>query len=608
MKALIHLIFIGIATLFFSLNSAAQGTSDSELASYYLSKGEYEKALLYFEKLYGPNPSVVYYNGLIKCYSALGNIKEAEKTIKRQYKISRNDPVYLVDLGVLYLNNNRTNEAEKVFGEISSELGSNVSYYLKVSRKYKEYNLPELALETLLKGKKSVDNSTIFSFDIADLYGELKQIDKLVEEYFFILESSPNYIQAIQNRLGRVFDFSEPSDQNDRFKEQLIQKVQQNPNDLIFADLLIWVYIQEQNFQGAYIQARAIDKRFNERGKRLLELGNLAANNNHISTALKCFEYVMQLDERGPYYPSASKRYVQTLYKKVTAYDYNEAELNNLINLYNNSISKLKGHPISFEYYIELARLMAYYKHNTDSAVAVLQQATQLPGLTTIEKATANILLGDIYVIQGEVWEASLLFGKVENEFKYDEIGQEAKFKNAEVFYFTGNFNWARAQVNVLKGSTSKLIANDAIRLSLLITDNTGWDSTETALQLFAEAELFVRQNKLDSALLTLQNLKQQEPTHGIQDEILYLEYSIHMRNKEFEAAEKDLQTIVNQYGYDILADDALFYLGQLYENQLKDKDKAMATYEKLLLEHTDSVFTTEARKRFRTLRGDFIN
>lgn len=608
MKALIHLIFIGIATLFFSLNSAAQGTSDSELASYYLSKGEYEKALLYFEKLYGPNPSVVYYNGLIKCYSALGNIKEAEKTIKRQYKISRNDPVYLVDLGVLYLNNNRTNEAEKVFGEISSELGSNVSYYLKVSRKYKEYNLPELALETLLKGKKSVDNSTIFSFDIADLYGELKQIDKLVEEYFFILESSPNYIQAIQNRLGRVFDFSEPSDQNDRFKEQLIQKVQQNPNDLIFADLLIWVYIQEQNFQGAYIQARAIDKRFNERGKRLLELGNLAANNNHISTALKCFEYVMQLDERGPYYPSASKRYVQTLYKKVTAYDYNEAELNNLINLYNNSISKLKGHPISFEYYIELARLMAYYKHNTDSAVAVLQQATQLPGLTTIEEATVNILLGDIYVIQGEVWEASLLFGKVENEFKYDEIGQEAKFKNAEVFYFTGNFNWARAQVNVLKGSTSKLIANDAIRLSLLITDNTGWDSTETALQLFAEAELFVRQNKLDSALLTLQNLKQQEPTHGIQDEILYLEYSIHMRNKEFEAAEKDLQTIVNQYGYDILADDALFYLGQLYENQLKDKDKAMATYEKLLLEHTDSVFTTEARKRFRTLRGDFIN
>lgn len=608
MKALIHFIFIGIATLLFSFNSAAQGTSDSELASYYLSKGEYEKALLYFEKLYGPNPSVVYYNGLIKCYSALGNIKEAEKTIKRQYKISRNDPVYLVDLGVLYLNNNRTNEAEKVFGEISSELGSNVSYYLKVSRKYKEYNLPELALETLLKGKKSVDNSTIFSFDIADLYGELKQIDKLVEEYFFILESSPNYIQAIQNRLGRVFDFSEPSDQNDRFKEQLIQKVQQNPNDLIFADLLIWVYIQEQNFQGAYIQARAIDKRFNEHGKRLLELGNLAANNNHISTALKCFEYVMQLDERGPYYPSASKRYVQTLYKKVTAYDYNEAELNNLINLYNNSISKLKGHPISFEYYIELARLMAYYKHNTDSAVSVLQKATQLPGLNTIEEATANILLGDIYVIQGEVWEASLLFGKVENEFKYDEIGQEAKFKNAEVFYFTGNFNWARAQVNVLKGSTSKLIANDAIRLSLLITDNTGWDSTETALQLFAEAELFVRQNKLDSALITLQNLKQQEPTHGIQDEILYLEYSIHMRNKEFEAAEKDLQTIVNQYGYDILADDALFYLGQLYENQLKDKDKAMATYEKLLLEHTDSVFTTEARKRFRTLRGDFIN
>jgi hypothetical protein len=64
-------------------------------------------------------------------------------------------------------------------------------------------------------------------------------------------------------------------------------------------------------------------------------------------------------------------------------------------------------------------------------------------------------------------------------------------------------------------------------------------------------------------------------------------------------------QKITTDWGYDILADDALYRLAKIYDNILADKVKAMELYEKILLEHNSSIFVAESRKRFRKLRGD---
>ena len=93
--------------------------------------------------------------------------------------------------------------------------------------------------------------------------------------------------------------------------------------------------------------------------------------------------------------------------------------------------------------------------------------------------------LANILVLEDKIWEASLMYLQIEKQFKDDQLGHLAKFKNAQVYYFSGEYDWCQAQLKVLKASTSKLIANDALELSVLISDNYNMDTSELPWNYF---------------------------------------------------------------------------------------------------------------------------
>ena len=192
--------------------------------------------------------------------------------------------------------------------------------------------------------------------------------------------------------------------------------------------------------------------------------------------------------------------------------------------------------------------------------------------------------------------------------FRSDQLGEIAKLKSAKTHYYTGNFQFAKGQLDVLKGSTSKLIANDAMELSRLITDNSTVDTTIQPMQMYSKADLLLTQQKFQHALQVLDSINLLYPGHALADEILYLKYKIALRQKQYKQAMEFLTTIVESYSYDILADNALYYLADIYQFRIGDKEKAMELYQKLLINYPGSLFVVEARKRFRELRGDEIN
>jgi len=55
----------------------------------------------------------------------------------------------------------------------------------------------------------------------------------------------------------------------------------------------------------------------------------------------------------------------------------------------------------------------------------------------------------------------------------------------------------------------------------------------------------------------------------------------------------------------DILADDALFRIGDIKENIISEKEQALEIYKRLLMDYKSSLFGAEARKRVRAIRGD---
>lgn len=587
----------------------AQPTTDEQLAVHYFQNGECDKAILYYEKLYNNNPSEIYYGNYLKCLLSLENYKEAEKLVKRQVKKFPGVTTYLVDQGVVFSKSGNTGKAKQQYEKIIKELQPNPSHIINTSRAFSAVGETGFALHTLQKGRKLLRDGYPFNFEIADVYATMGNYEMMIDEYLSMLSQNESYLQEVQNALQRNMVFEAGSKQNQILKTQLLKRVQQMNNTNVYADMLIWLYIQQRDFDNAFIQVKALDKKNKEEGGRLITLAQLCTSNQNYDIAIRCYQYVIEKGPSQSFYTNAKMELLNTLNQKITTTNnYRQEELLELEKLYKNTINELGKSAATMPLIKDLAALEGTYLRNTGEAIALLEEAILLPRTKPQLQAECKLALADVLIITGEIWDASLLYSQVEKDYKYDQLGEQAKFKNAKVSFYTGDFKWAKAQLDVLKGSTSKLIANDAMQLSLLITDNTGVDTNAQPLIMYARAELLSLQHQDSLALLLLDSIPLLFPGHALSDDILFRKYTITMKKQDFIIASEFLQRIVDNHSTDILGDDALFQLAQLYHFNLNNPEKAKELYEKLLFDYPGSIYTVEARKRFRYLRGDQVS
>lgn len=606
---LILKLFCLVATFYLGLPSAfAQPTTNQQLAAYYFQQEDFEKAKLYYEKLYNQTTNDFYYQYLLQCLYKLGDFKEAKKLVKNQMALNPSIIKYKVDYGQAFKKEGDTKKAFKEFNQIIDDLPPVSTQIIELANAFQEIGEFNLALNTFEKGDKLLNGTYPFNFEKARIYGRLSKYDLMIAEYLNLLLLSNNYLQTVQNELARNFAFDQGSTQNSILKQELIKLIQKNPNRQVFSELLIWVYIQENNYSAALIQTKALDKRLNEYGERLMDLASVAASNNQTDVAIDAYEYVIEKGKKAPFYSDARISLMEVLkFKLYNAPTYTQQDVNKLKAAYQSTINELFLTPKTVTIYRDFAHLQAFYLNQPDTAILILKEIMQNQTISPEERGKTKLVLADIYILKDFVWDASLLYSQVDKSFKYDQLGEQAKFKNALISYYVGDFNWAKAQLNVLKGSTSKLIANDAMDISLLITDNTGLDSNEIALSMFARADLKIYQNNTKQANLIFDSILTIYPNHSLTDEIYLKRYEIAMKKQEFKQAETHLQQIIKNHTYDITADNAYFYLGNLYNEVFNDKENAMKMYQELITNYSNSLFVVEARKKFRALRGDNI-
>ena len=583
-------------------------TTDEQLASHYFLSGEYDKAALYYEKLWVTNPIDQYYNKLLKCLIQLEDYNSAEKLIKKQIRKYGEQGKYLVDLGYIYSKNESENKALQQYEKAIKLLEPNQNQIISLSKSFIMIGEYDYALNTLMRGRKLMHGYYPFNFEIADIYGILGDYSKMISEYLNILDVNENYLQSVQNSLAQYFSFDKNSEQNNLLKLKLIKRIQRNPGRSVFSEMLIWIYLQQKDFRNAYTQTMALDKRMKEQGERLFSLAKICTKSDAYDVALDCYHYIIEYHKNGYYYIGSKIGILNVMDKKITSGDYTYKELNALEKEYYSTLEEFGIVPERIELIKKLAHLQIYYLHKTDSARTLLENVINEAHIKSKEQAECKLLLGDVMLMQNEIWDASLLYSQVEKSFKYSPIGDEAKFRNAKIAFYTGDFLWAKSKLDILKGSTSKLIANDAMYLSLLISDNIGIDTTERPLVMFARAELSAMQNKNQLAFQILDSINLLYPNHSLEDDILYQRYKIFFKKRDYANAEQSLLKIIEGYSYDILGDDATYHLAQLYDNHIKNKDKAIEYYHDVLVNFPGSTFAVEARERYRELRGDNLS
>jgi len=581
----------------------AQKNTDSKLAAQYYGEKDYDKAIIYYQKLFDRTKSPAYYVRLLNCFIQLEEFKNGEKLVKRQVKRNPDQLHFYTDLGNLYEVSNQSSKSKQAYDKALKLLSPSNQQIIELANGYLKYKKTDYAILTYQKGRKLLKGTYPFNFELAQVYHAQGNTEAMLNEYLELLDYQESYIQSVQNALQTTLANDVDGSDKSLLKSLLIRRVQKNTDKKVFSEMLIWVYIQEKNFAGAFIQAKALDKRQKELGKRIMALASLSVENKDYETAIKCYQYMIDKGADNYYYISAKMDLVNVYNQKIINSSYIEEDLLGLEKTYQTTINELGKTAGTASLLNGLAHLKAFYLHNTDEAIKLLNEIISIPRLKPHDKAKSKIELADILLFTNEIWEASLLYSQVEKAYKYDQLGEKAKFKNARISFYTGDFSWAKAQLDVLKASTSKLIANDAMQLSILITDNIGIDTAEAPLMLFAQADLLAFQNKNEAAMYLLDTLKLGYPTHTIADDILYKRFQINYKQKKFKAAAENLDAIVEDYSTDILADDAIYNLAVLYDNQLNDKQKAAEYYKKIMFDYQSSIYVVDSRKRYRELR-----
>tara|TARA_R110002049_G_scaffold41623_1_gene125085 strand:- start:3369 stop:5222 length:1854 start_codon:yes stop_codon:yes gene_type:complete len=589
----------------------AQNTveTDLKLADQFYEDNEVEKALSIYEEIYNKTSFLTTYKRLLEIYIEQEDFKKAEDLVKKRIKSRKDSYRYYVDLGLVYREEGDEKKAGKSFEDAIKEVTPAQSYYITLANDFAAINEYDYAIEVYKNAQRTTGKDLQYNFQLANMYGRKGETAAMINEYMDILAENESYIQSIQNVLQTILNPDPNGEVKEILRTNLLTRIQKQPEKTIFSELLIWQYIQEKNFNGAFIQAKAIDKRLNENGTRIYSLGRLALNNEEYTVAINSYQYIIDKGRSNLYYNGARINLVDAIKEKIiNTENYTTEELQEVNRSYRESLRELGKNRQTVELMNSYSHFLAFYLDSLDAAVQLLNEAIEMPGAPRPSIAEAKIELADVLLIQGEIWESSLLYSQVEKEFKYDEIGERAKFKNAKISYYTGNFLWSQAQLNALKGSTSKLISNDAIELSLLITDNIGVDSIADPLEMYARAELLLFQNKAEEAKKVLDSISQFFTASSLNDELLYLQYKIDYKKGNYENAENNLRKLISTYATDILGDDGHFYLAKLLEEKLDKPEEAMELYKLILTNYSNSIHVVEARKRFRSLRGDTLN
>ena len=591
----------------FSLTAAwSQTETDIQLAQHYYASGELDKALPYYEKIYNSSPTKVYFNRYFECLVATKDYKSAEKLLKKQINQNRSDYDMKVMLAQFYEDIGESEKAEKSYKEIIDNLPENPSQIINIYQTLASKQKFEMAKTVLDKGKKLLSYYP-FNFQYADLYAQMGKKKEMIAEYLDYLEQQPTTIESIEASLAARLDLSASENADYMLlKEQLLTKSQKMNASVVFSELLIWMYTQSKNFDGAYTQVVAIDKRFKGDGYRVFELGEICVENKNYQVARKCFNYVISLGENSENYILAYKGLLNTHFLQITTNrNFSKSEIDSTVITYEQALNKLGKSRLTLPVVLEYTTILAFYADQSDKAQEELKSAMNFSGLTDVQKAQIKMQLADINVLSGDIWEASILYMQIDNDFKFESIGQEAKFKNAKVFYYDGEFDYAQAQLNVLKESTSKLIANDAMQLSVMITDNYGLDSNFQVMSWFANADLLIEQHKYEEAFKLYDSIQINFPYHSLADEILFKKGKAMEMRGEWQKALDYYEDLLKFHGQDILADDALFRSGDIQENNFSNKEKALEFYRRLAIDYKGSLYSAEARKRIRLLRGD---
>ncbi|WP_459741318.1 tetratricopeptide repeat protein [Polaribacter sp. OB-PA-B3] len=606
MKRIFLLIFLAISTLAVSQNKVQTNAKNNYLlAENYYREGAYEKATQIYKKLYTSSPfNTTYLSRLISCYQETDQFILAENLLKGRIKANKSQAYLYVYLGYNYQRQQQTEKASENYKLALNSLDKIPSYGGIIGRLFKDYNLLDNAILAYEKAMEANKNAN-YNFQIAQIYGEKGDFKKMFESYIDLVDKNEQYFDLVQRYTSKYITDDSENEANILFRKTLLRKSASNPKD-VWNTLLSWLFTQQKDYNKAFIQEKALYQRNTQDLGAIFTLGKIAFENKFFEDAKQCFDFIVEKSS------TKSETINAHLFLMKIAIETKNPETENLFKKLFLAFGKNSA---TIKLQVAYADYLTFTKNEPLQANTVLEEALSYAN-SKFDKARIKLKLGDVLVFTNKFNKALIYFSQIQTQLKNHELAQEARFKVAQTSYFKGDFEWAKAQLKVLKGSTTQLIANDAVNLFLKISDNEPVDSIPSGLKQLAKAELLAFQNKDEAALSELNSLFTRNdifingfiPSEVIYDDVLFFKAKLLIKQQKYTEAITALDKIIAADNQGFLTDDVYFMMAETYNNHLKNSEKAQEYYQKIIFDHTSSIYLVDARKKFRKLRGDNVS
>ena len=586
--------FLAIALLFIAISANAQ---NEQLANNYFDRGEFEKALVSYEDLLKSNEgNFNYFQRTIECLQQLQQFDKAEKLLENRIDKYRQNNL-LVELGFNYQLQKNQEKATKYYNQAIDKIKKNANEVYGIAYVFEIKALIDYALLAYQTALEK-DPKLSLNFQMATLYGQKGNTDLMIDMFLQEAFQNPQNLPLIQNQLSRFMTEEVDTNFNDSLKKALLLRAQKT-QDVFWNDFLSWLFIQQKEYGKAFIQQKAIYKRNPDSFANIVNLGQMAIEDNDQDSATEILSFVLENTKDLELLIQSHSYLIEMKIDHATEKDYPAitTELESLIKEF--GISPYTLSLLKLE-----ADFNAFHLNNSEKAKAILKSAMEMP-VNRYQLAEVKMELADIYLFEEKFNQALIYYSQIDEDMNGDVVGQEASLKTAKTSYFKTDFEWASHQLKVLKSASSQLIANDALDLYLLISDNTVEDSLQVALKKFARADFLLYQNKKKESLAAFQQILKEHKGEDIEPVTLLRIGKIYEKLGDFANALANYDAIITKHKDCIYIDEALYFSAEIYNNQLKDTEKAKPLYEEMLTKHEDSIYYVDSRNKYRKLRGD---
>lgn len=589
-------VFLVLVLVFVTSLVSAQ---NDELAKEYFSKGEFDKALVAYEELYKASPSnMMFLSRLVACHQELQQYDKAENLLSQRINQKNNQPSLLVELGYNFQLQGNKVKAEEYYQKAIDATVENVNYSSGVAYAFEQKTLLEKALQVYELASQQSDRFN-FDFQKARIYGQLGDIEKMIDSYLNYAGSSPTSMIVVQQHFTMFMNEDEAFGFSDVLRKALLTRAQKT-QDVMWNEFLSWFFVQQKQYDRAFVQEKAIFRRFPNSFDGLMNLVDLTFEEENYELTKEILNFILENSQDAEIQVFGQTYLMEIRIKTAQPKDYPviKAALEKLLEDFGKNV-------YTVDLQILQARFMGFNLDNPKEAQQILNGILKLP-LNPFQQAEIKMELADMFLYEEKYNQALIYYSQIENDLKNHEVGHQASLKVAKTSYYKGDFPWALKQLSVLKTSFSQLIANDALELYLLINDNQS-DSLYTSLNKFARADFYLYKGKDQLALEQFEKILQEHKGEDI-EAVTHLRIGkILERQKDYLKALEHYDAIITRFSDGIYLDEALFFSAEIYNKHLGNPEKAKELYEKVIFNHQDSIYFIEARKQYRILRGDEV-